>query len=122
MDRKLVAYAAYAIGAIVLVFALWWFLTEPGRQAQKAADARGGQVVAEGATQMAGESAKAQLDLARRQAEREQLDKDTEHAIRDLPAASAPIDPGLRDAGLDRYCLRDAYANHPRCVNRVAVR
>lgn len=122
MDRKLISWGLYGLAAVVLIFVVWWFLTEPGRQAQKAADAKGGQVVAEGSAQMAGESAKAQIDLARRQAEREQLSTETENAIRDTPGADARLDPGLHDAGLDRFCLRDAYANDPRCADRVAVR
>lgn len=122
MDRKLFSLALYALVALILAVLLWWVLTEPGRQRQKAVDAKGGQVVAEGSAQMAGESAKAQIDLARRQAERERLDMETEDAIRNTPGADAPLDPRLHDAGLDRLCLRDAYASHPRCADRVAVR
>lgn len=116
MPDKLIKPALYLAAALVLGVVIWWFLTEPGRQAQKAVNAKGGQVVAEGSAQMAGEAAKETIDLARRQAERDQLSKDTENAIRNTPGAAAPLEPGLRDAGNDRLCLRAAYRNDPACA------
>jgi hypothetical protein len=48
--------------------------------------------------------------------------RESEDAIRAAPGADAPVDPALRDVGLDRLCARRTYRCSPACVQRAAAR
>lgn len=67
-------------------------------------------------------SAKVAIDAvaASSEAERasEVLSQESEDAIRAAPGAGAPVDPRLRDVGLDRLCQRRTYRCEPTCVQR----
>lgn len=98
-------------GILLLAFvAIWFVLTEPGRQRQKAAEAR----VASELSQAAAGSARDAVGTVTKRADTEaQIDRSTteaEDAIRQAP------DDQRNAVALARLCLRDAYASDPACV------
>jgi hypothetical protein len=49
------------------------------------------------------------------------LTRENSNAIRSAPGAGAPVDPGLRSAGLDSLCRRPAYSGSEQCLQRSAA-
>lgn len=92
-----------ALGLVVVaaVAVFVWFLTEPGRQREKAAEAKAGQIVAEGQA-AAGQDAVA--IITDNLADSEAIDKDVRDAIEEVRAAP----PGDRNrVALRNLCLSD---------------
>lgn len=104
------AWAVSAALALVLAALVWWGLTEPGRQKQKAAEATASSQYAGAATSSAKDAARTTSDRAAREAEIDHQSKEAEDAIRNAPDAE-------RNAvALARLCMRDAYARDPACA------
>lgn len=116
MERRLIIAAMSGIALVCAAVAIWFILTEPGRQRQKAEAARGGQVVAEGQARVGDKVSGATADLSDRQAARDQLGRETEDAISNHPAAGSAVDPDLHRLTLERLCLREANRAKPACV------
>lgn len=104
------AWLVSAAVALALGGLLWWGLTEPGRQKQKAAEATAASQYAGAATASAQDAARTTSERAAREAEIDQQSKEAEDAIRHAPDAE-------RNAvARARLCMRDAYARDPACV------
>ena len=103
------AWAVCAGLALVLAALVWWGLTEPGRQKQKAAEAAA-RHYATAATGSARDAAWTASERAAREAEIDDQSKEAEDEIRNAPDAE-------RNAvARARLCMRDAYARDPACV------
>lgn len=110
MNPKLIKYGAMALGVIVVLFVVWWFLTEPGRQKRNAAEARTGQVAAEGQSAATRDAVGVVIEGQKRDGA---YDEATRKAVDDL--LNTPEDQ--RDAAaIVGLCLSDAYRNSPSCV------
>lgn len=104
------AWAVSALLALVLAGLVWWGLTEPGRQKQKAAEATAASQYAGAATASARDAAQTTSERSAREAEIDHQSKEAEDAIRHAPDAE-------RNAvARARLCMRDAYARDPACV------
>lgn len=105
---------AAALAAIVAL-AVWFILTEPGRQRHKAAEAKAGALQAQGQAAAARDASAITASTLTASAAVDDQTRKNADAISAAPGASAPVDPRLADAGLRALCLRHAYAGHPRC-------
>jgi hypothetical protein len=60
---------------------------------------------------------------ARRETQSADLTRTNEQEIRNAQGADVPVDPAVRDAGLDGLCRRPAYRDDERCrLRRAAAR
>lgn len=50
------------------------------------------------------------------------LTRENSNAIHNAPGASAPVDPGVRDAGLIGLCRRSVYHSDPKCLRFTVAR
>lgn len=116
ISAKLISYILIGVGVALFLGVIWWFATEPGRARQDAADARAGQVTAEGEGRVSRDAAGTVIEGARRDAATDQeIAKDVEELI------ATPED--RRDAAaVAALCLRDAYKDTPSCVQLRKLR
>ena len=105
---------------VVLVVGILYVSSCQDRR-QQAAESR----LQKGQTGALTESAKDAIATQGAAGEREQaseeLTRSNEKEIRDAEGADAPVDPAVRDAGLDSLCRRAAYRNSERCRMRRAA-
>lgn len=116
VSGRLLLYILGGVAVIILAWVVWWFATEPGRARQDAADARAGQVMAEGEGRVSRDAAGTVIEGARRDAAVDQeIARDVEELI------ATPED--RRDASaVAALCLRDAYKDTPSCVQLRKLR
>jgi hypothetical protein len=107
---------AAAVAFLLLAIAAWWFLTEPGRQRARAAQAEAGQTIAEGDSRATEKAARAASDLAERTNDRNDLSRKNRDDILKAPGASDPVSPGVHDAQLRAQCLHDINRDDPVCI------
>jgi len=101
------------IGTIVLI---GWFITEPERARQKAAEARAAQAIAEGQAK-AGGDAVIILDGVLGEAQKtEDQSRENADAIRNAPGADQLLSPDLNRVARERLCNRPSYRGRPECV------
>lgn len=116
--RTLAPWAWVAVAAVVLALVLLaaWFVTEPGRARQRAAEAEVSAKLSDARTRSAGEAIAIQDAASDAAARSEQLSRETADAIRNAPGADQRLDPDLNRAARQRLCLRAAYRERPECV------
>ncbi len=104
------AWIISAIMLVVLVVVGWWLFTEPGRQRQRAAEARAEATLAEGRTKAASDAVGVVVRHGEKAGEIQSQVKGSQDAIRN----AAPAD---RDGtALRELCKYQSYRNHPDCV------
>lgn len=106
--------SALVLAAVVALG--WWFVTEPGRQRQRAAEAEVSAKLSDARTKSAADAISIQDGASDAAAASEQLSRESADAIRNAPGADQRLDPGLNRAGRERLCRRAAYRDHPDCV------
>lgn len=102
--------------ALALVATIWWFLTEPGRQRDRANRATAGRVVAEGQAKAAQDAVGVITGQGGRESATDKLTQENRDAILNSPGADVPINPDLDARARRALCLRDAYRDQPACV------
>lgn len=112
----LVKWGLIIVAALVALFAVWWFLTEPGRANERAAEARAGQTIATGETKITTDSAKAASILAERQRERDKKLEADNADVLSQPGAKLPVDTGVDLAVLRAQCVRHEYQRDRACL------
>ncbi len=102
--------------ALVLFGALWWFVTAPGREREKAREASASAAMAGARTASAADAAQINADAVSGAAANEALSTENADAIAKAPGAGQRLDPGLNDAGRRGMCRRPAYAQSAECL------
>jgi len=103
-------------GTIILI---GWFVTEPGRARQRAAEARAARVIAEGQAK-AGGDAVIILDGALGDAQHsEDQSRENADAIRKAPGADQRLSPDLNRVARERLCNRPSYRGRPECMQLI---
>ncbi len=118
LARRYAAWIAIAILALVIV------TVGPGmcrKQARETARARLGEEIARSASASGRDAVATVGAAARREADSADLTRTNEEEIRHAQGADVPVDPDVRDAGLDGLCRRPAYRDDERCRMRRAA-
>lgn len=102
-------WAVMGVVLLVLIFGGYWLLTEPGRQRQKAAEARAASEFSQARTGAAKDAVAIVVEQGARE---DQIDSNVMEAEREL--RQAPEGDRNRIA-LRRLCLSDAARNDPAC-------
>lgn len=101
-----------ALGALLLIILVAWYLNAP----QRAAEARAGGILAEEHGKAAADAGRT-IDAAHNAATaNETLSRENADAIRAANGASQPLDPDLNRVARERLCARAAYRGRPECV------
>lgn len=103
------------VGVAVLV-AIWFVFIEPGRAAQREAEARVAAAAAQSRATSAAEAVNRVAERAEDEALTDQATRENRDAILSSPGARAPVDPGVDDAGRRAICLRQSARCTPGCV------
>lgn len=110
---RLFSPARWAVIGVIFVlalFATWYVLTEPGRQRQRAAEARAAGAFSAASASSAQDATRTVISGAARETQIDQQSQEAEDEIRNAQ-------DGDRNAiALARLCMRDAYARDPVCV------
>lgn len=109
MNPKLIKYGAMALGALLVLLAAAWFLTEPGRQKRKADEARAENVIAQGQARANRDAVGVVVDSQRRQDAVSKQVEDAANAVRQAPESEQNA------VALARLCLLDANYSQPAC-------
>lgn len=113
---------AWLIGAVLIIAAAWWLVATltGGKSAKVERDLNRNQA---GAALESGKDAVGAVGSAgERAAAGDQLTQENRNAIQNAPGADAPVDPGVRDAGLRSLCKRAAYRERPECLQHAPAR
>jgi hypothetical protein len=103
-------WALIAVVAVSVLFALWWFWTEPGRANRRATEAKVDSALAGSTASSAKDAGKTIAGAQDREWTIDQQAQEAESAIR-----HAPEDQRNRVA-LDALCMSDSARNDPSCV------
>lgn len=106
-----------AVAAVLLVAILlaWWFVTEPGRQHQRAAEARTDSAIASGQAAAAKDATGVVVSNQAAEAATDAITRSNRDEIMAASGAHAAVDPGVADAGRRALCLRGAYHASAAC-------
>jgi hypothetical protein len=104
-----------AAGALLLLFAAWYFLTAPSRARKDAAKANATAVTADASKQAAQDSVRILVDTQAAHGRIDVVTSENRNAILAAPGAAEAVGSGVHDAGLRALCLRDAYRLQPTC-------
>lgn len=117
LPRSVVPVAPFlALGAaLLLIFAVWWLLTEPGRARSRAAQAELNARTATAAANSGAVAAGAVAGNAKAAAETDRVGRVNSDAIDNAPDAGVRA-PGVFDAQRRGLCERAAYKRDPLCV------
>jgi type II secretory pathway component PulM len=102
-------------GLVVLILAVWWLVTEPGRARSRAAQAELNARVAAAGSDAGAVAANAISANAEADAETDRIGRETSNAIDHAPDADVRL-PGVSRAMRDGLCKRAAYRSDPLCV------
>jgi len=119
---RLALTVATAVAAIVLAAAIWFVLTEPGRQKAKANAAGASQIVAEGQAAAGRDAVAITSANASSEAEIAKQTQENRDAILNAPGAGVQLDPGLDTAARRAICMRHAARRDPQCVALLDAR
>lgn len=107
----------WAVGAIIVLLAVWWAYSALTRDSK--AEARLSRNQAEAASESGSEAVNTVGEAGVREAQSDALTRDNEKDIRNAEGADAPVAAPARDAGLASLCRRAAYRNDPKCLQRA---
>ncbi len=107
--------ALCALSAAVVIALIWFVFIRPGQHRQDAAQAKAGQIVAEGQTAAGKDAIGVVTDNAGKEAQTDALTRDNNKAIRSAEGAADPVAAGVDDAGRRALCMRRAYAGSAAC-------
>lgn len=105
--------AAGLVACLLVVAAIVWFATEPGRQKAKAEQARAAATISQARTSSASDAVES---YGRQSAAEDQVNRNTEasqNAIRNAPPSQRT------DAALDQLCMRQSARSDPQCAGRL---
>jgi len=118
----LVRFFASLAGRLILAALLLAVLLFGISQCRSARNAAQQVRVGESQTEAMAESAADAIGSAgalhARDLQSDDLTRESSYEIRNAPGADAPVDPGVRGAGLDSLCRRAAYRGSEQCLQR----
>lgn len=106
----------WAVGALLLILAVWWAYSALTRDAKT--EARLGRNQAEAASQSGSDAVNVVGKAGEREAASNDLTRTNETEIRNAEGADAVVAAPVRDAGLSALCRRAAYKTDPRCLTQ----
>lgn len=112
----------WLIGAVLIIGAAWWLVATltGGKRAKVEAELNRNQA---GAALESGKDAVGAVGAAgERASETDQITQENRDDIQKAPGAGAPVDAGVRDAGLRSLCKRAAYRERPECLQYAPTR
>lgn len=110
-------YAALGIGALLIIWAAWWFIIiRPAENAAKAEVATAEGSFATARTESARDAIGVQDRALGEAATTEQTSKENADAIHQAPGADVRLDPALNRTARERLCNRASYRDRPECV------
>lgn len=104
----------WAVGALIVLLALWWAYSALTRNART--EARLARNQAEAAAQSGADAVNTVGRAGEREAAGDDLTRDNERTIRDAEGADAEVADGVNDAGLQALCRRASHRNSVRCL------
>lgn len=110
----LLAWAALAVVILLLVT-----LGQCEKRRNEGAQSKVDRGQADAFTNSAADAVNTQGAANAREADSEALTRSNERTIRDAQGSTDPVNPAVRDAGLDSLCRRPAYRDSERCRMRV---
>lgn len=110
MNRILLIVGAVVLLALIIALSQCQSARDAGTRAD-VSEGQAGAAVENGADAVGTVGA-----VAGRDAGTDQITRENADAIRNAPGADAPVDAGLRDAGLASLCRRSAYRSRAECV------
>ena len=114
-----------ALVPVILILALVlvgvWFITEPGRQRQAAAEARADGAMAQAGQKAAEDAVGVVVERGKTEAGIDAQTQENRDAILSAPGANSAVDRGVHDAGLRAICVRDNQRCKPACVRLLGA-
>lgn len=107
----------WAVGALVIVLALWWAYSALTRDAKT--EARLGRNQAEAAAQSGSDAVNTVGKAGEREAASNDLTRTNSEEIHNAEGADARVAPAADAAGRASLCRRSAYRNDPKCLQHA---